>query len=162
MIHDITGDIQLSKARPVAYGVAPNDPCPSGLAFGPRENWLYMCKEFRHFCQTTHSKAEKAWVWGGIQGSRIINLFTQDAAYDPGTKKGKATVEHTNHALRGFRQHIKKEKFTSPALPRLGTGVGSLNWEEVNPLISKHLGDLKVPAYVYVAFQKGIAANESV
>jgi O-acetyl-ADP-ribose deacetylase (regulator of RNase III) len=55
---------------------------------------------------------------------------------------------------------IEKENFTSIALPRLATGVGGLNWEEVKPLISKHLGDLKLPIYVYTTYAKGKAADE--
>lgn len=99
-------------------------------------------------------------MWGGAEGSRIINLFTQDAAYDHDAKPGKATVEHVNHALRELRRLMDAEKFHSLALPRLATGVGGLNWDDVNPLITKHLGDLQVPVYVYVTFHKGVADNE--
>lgn len=160
MIHHVTGDILLSKAQAIAHGIAPNDPFSSGLALSLRENWPAMYKDFRHYCQTTHPKAGTVWVWGGAEGSRIINLFTQEAAYDHGAKPGKATVENVNHALRALRKLMETEKFTSLALPRLATGVGGLSWEEVSPLINKHLDDLKVPVYVYVTFQKGVAANE--
>lgn len=119
-----------------------------------------MYKDFRHFCQTTHPKAGSAWVWGGAEGTRIINLFTQGAAPDHVSKPGKAAVEHVNHALRELRRLMDLEKFHSLALPRLATGVGGLDWDEVNPLITKHLSDLQVPVYVYVTFHKGVAASE--
>ena len=160
MIHHVTGDILRSTARAIAHGVAPNDPFSSGLALSLRERWPAMYKDFRHFCQATHPKSGGAWVWGGAEGTRIINLFTQEGAYGHGAKPGKATVEHVNHALRELRQLMDTEKFTSLALPRLATGVGGLNWEDVSPLIDKHLGDLNVPVYVYVTFQKDIVANE--
>ncbi len=99
-------------------------------------------------------------MWGGAEGSRIINLFTQDAAHEHTFKPGKATIEHVNHALRELRRLMDAEKFHSLALPRLATGVGGLNWDDVSPLITKHLGDLQVPIYVYVTFHKGVAANE--
>jgi len=160
MIHHVTGDILFSKAHAIAHGVAPNDPFSTGLALSLREHWPAMYKDFRHFCQTKHPKPGGSWVWGGAEGSRIINLFTQDAAYGHGAKPGKATVEHVNHALRELRQVMESEKFASLALPRLATGVGGLSWDEVNPLIDKHLGDLKAPVYVYVTYQKGVAASE--
>jgi O-acetyl-ADP-ribose deacetylase (regulator of RNase III) len=72
----------------------------------------------------------------------------------------EATVEHVNHALRELHKLMETEKFTSLALPRLATGVGGLDWDEVSPPINKHLGGLNVPVYVYVTFQKGVAANE--
>jgi len=60
-------------------------------------------------------------------------------------------------ALRSFAQ---KEKLGSLALPRLACGVGGLNWDEVKQLIEKQLGDLNMPVYVYVNYQKGVKANE--
>jgi len=36
-----------------------------------------------------------------------------------------------------------------------------MNWDEVQPLIAKHLGDLPIPVYVYVTYRKGEQADES-
>jgi len=46
------------------------------------------------------------------------------------------------------------------ALPRLATGVGGLDWDQVKPLIQSQLGDLDIPVYVYVTFHAGQKANE--
>ncbi len=161
MIHHVTGDILLSKANAIAHGVAPNDSFSSGLALSLREQWPAMYKDFRHYCQTQHPKPGEAWTWGGAEGARIINLFTQEPAFDHGAKPGKASAENVNHALRELRQLVESEKFASLALPRLATGVGGLSWDAVSPLIEKHLGDLPIPVYVYTTFQKGLAARES-
>ena len=90
----------------------------------------------------------------------IVNLFTQDAAYDHGSKPGHATLSHVNHALHALRAFAQKEKLSSLALPRLACGVGGLNWDEVKPLIERQLGDLDIPVYVYINYQKGVKANE--
>jgi hypothetical protein len=45
-------------------------------------------------------------------------------------------------------------------LPRLACGVGGLNWDDVKPLIEKHLGALNIPVYIYVNYQKGVKATE--
>jgi O-acetyl-ADP-ribose deacetylase (regulator of RNase III) len=160
MIHHVSGDILLSKTQILAHGVAPNDPFTTGLAHSLREQWPSMYKDFRHYCQTKHPKAGESWTWGGANGKRIIALFTQEAAYDHGTKPGKATLENVNHALRELRHVIETEKLTGLALPRLATGVGGLDWKDVEPLMVKHLGDLPVPIYVYTTYQKGVAASE--
>jgi O-acetyl-ADP-ribose deacetylase (regulator of RNase III) len=65
-----------------------------------------------------------------------------------------------NHALHALRTFAQKEKLTSLALPRLACGVAGLDWNDVKPLIEKHLGDLGIPIYVYANYQKGIKANE--
>ncbi|MBK8816187.1 MAG: macro domain-containing protein [Methylococcaceae bacterium] len=160
MIHQVSGDILLSKAQAIAHGVAPNDPFSSGLAHSLRESWPSMYKDFRHYCQTSHPKSGTLWMWSGAQSTRIINLFTQEAAYGHGEKPGKATLEHVNHSLRELHKLIDTEKFSSVALPRLATGVGGLDWKDVSPLIEKHLGDLTIPIYIYTTFHKDVAANE--
>jgi O-acetyl-ADP-ribose deacetylase (regulator of RNase III) len=119
-----------------------------------------MYKDFRHYCQTVHPKPGATWEWAGAEGARVVSLFTQDAAYGHGAKPGKATLEHVNHALRALRQMAEQEKLSSMALPRLATGVGGLSWQDVSPLIDKHLGDLTIPVYVYATYQKDVAANE--
>ena len=55
---------------------------------------------------------------------------------------------------------IEKEQIKSLALPCIATGVGGLDWNEVKPLIEKHLGDLKMPIFVYTRYQPGVQANE--
>ena len=48
----------------------------------------------------------------------------------------------------------------SLALPRLANGVGGLSWEDVFPLIEKHLGDLATAIYVYTTYHPGVQAKE--
>ncbi len=51
MIHEVAGDILLTKAQAVAHGVAPNDHFDSGLALALRE----QCRSW-----------PQAWVaWNG-------------------------------------------------------------------------------------------------
>lgn len=160
MIYHVSGDILLTKAQAIAHGVAPNDPFLIGLAHSLRESWPSMYKDFRHYCQTSHPKSGSLWYWSGAQSTHIINLFTQEASYGHGEKPGKATLEHVNHSLRELRKLVLAEKLTSLALPRLATGVGGLDWEDVSPLIEKHLGELQIPIYIYTTFHKGLEANE--
>jgi len=162
MLHEVSGDILLSRASVIAHGVAPNDGHNQGLALELRESRPSMYKDFRHFCQTTHPKAGGVWAWAGADGKRVVSLFTQDAAYDHGAKPGRATSENLNHALKALRKWIEEEKIDSLALPRLATGVGGMSWEEVRPLIDRHLGDLSIPVYLYVTFHKGERASEPV
>ena len=141
MIQEVSGDILLSKAQVVAHGVAPNDSFSSGLALALREAWPAMYKDFRHYCQTTHPKAGTIWAWAGPNGTRIVSLFTQAAAYEHGARP-------------------EVENFSNIALPRLATGVGGLDWMDVRPLIDKHLGDLSIPVIVYTTYHAGQAAAE--
>ena len=160
MIQEVGGDILLTRAQVIAHGVAPNDHFSSGLALALREAWPAMYKDFRHYCQTAHPKAGTIWTWAAANGTRIVSLFTQAAAYEHGAKPGRATVENVNHALRGLRDLCEVENVGSLALPRLATGVGGLDWMDVRPLIDKHLGDLSIPVIVYTTYHAGQVATE--
>lgn len=160
MIKEVFGDILLSDAHAIAHGISPNDNFAQGLALALREQWPALYKDFRHYCQTVHPKSGEAWVWAGADGRRIVNLMTQEAAYGRGEKPGRATLPNVNRALRELHRIVLEEKFTSLALPRLATGVGRLEWEDVRQLIDEQLGDLEIPIYVYVRYDKGVKAQE--
>lgn len=160
MIHEVSGDILLSGAAAIVHGVAPNDNFHSGLALALRERLPAMYKDFRHFCQTKHPKSGELWSWPCADGRLIINLFTKDAAYGHGAKPGLASLEHVNHALRALHALALKENFSSLAVPRISCGQGELDWNEVYPLIKKHLGELTIPVYVYKDYHKGVKATE--
>ena len=160
MIHELSGDILFSGAKAIAHSVAPNDDFHQGLALQLRERMPAMYKDFRHFCQTKHPKSGGVWSWMSADGRYIVNLFTREAAYGVGSKPGHAKLSHVNHSLHALRVFLKKEKMASVALPRLACGMTGLDWNEVKPLIEKQLGDLGIPVYVYVTYQKGVKATE--
>lgn len=160
MIRFVSGDILLSQAQAIVHGVAPNDPFAHGLAHELRERWPSMYKDFRHYCQTRHPEPGSIWTWSGAGDSHVISLFTQEGSYGHGAKPGRATLAHVNHALRALVAEVQREGFHSMALPRLATGIGGLDWAEVEPLIEAQLGKLEIPVIVYAQYRPGVAADE--
>lgn len=164
MIHELSGDLLLSHADLIAHGIAPHDDFKNGLALALREAFPAMYKDFRHFCKLNNPKPGTAWLWQGVdqQGGtrRIAALFTQDAPAHAGGHPGPAHTEHVNHALHELRKLIEKEHLQSVALPRLATGVGGLEWQNVEPLLKAQLGALPLQVFVYTTYQKGKAADE--
>jgi O-acetyl-ADP-ribose deacetylase (regulator of RNase III) len=160
MIHEVEGDILLTKAQVIAHGVAACDPMNSGLALAIHQKYPVMHKDFHHWCHQHTPKPGSAWMWGGVGGIRIVNLMTQEGGGAHGSRPSKATTSHVKHALRELKKMIDKEGFTSVALPRLATGVGGLAWSDVLPLIQEQLGDVAIPIYVYSTYHAGQAAAE--
>lgn len=162
MIYEVSGDILLSNTRVLAHGVAPNDNFGQGLALSLREMWPAMYKDFRHYCHMSHPKSGDLWIWAGADGKRIVNLLTQEGAYDHGAKPGRATLANVNHVLRKLHKTAEEENFPNLALPRIATGVGGLDWHDVFPLIKEHLGGLHIPIFVYSEFHAGVRADENI
>lgn len=160
MIREVEGDILLSGAAAIAHGVAANDPMSQGLAAALHENYPAMHKDFHHWCHQAHPKLGSAWIWSAADGKRVINLLTQEGGYDHGSKPGKATVGSVNHALRALKKLIADEGLESVALPRLATGVGGLDWSQVQPLILSQLADVDATIYLYSKYVPGKKAIE--
>jgi O-acetyl-ADP-ribose deacetylase (regulator of RNase III) len=163
MIHEVHGDILLTKAQAVAHGVAPNDHFDAGLALALRERWPAMAKDFRHYAHQAHPKAGELWVWGGVGESgsvRVFCLMTQDGEHGHGAKAGRASLPNVNHCLKRLRHELEKGEVKSLAIPKLATGIGGLDWADVLPLIKQHLGDLPIPIFVYSVYHKGQQAAE--
>lgn len=160
MIHETSGDILLSKAHAIAHGIAPNDDFRSGLALALREHAPALYKDFRHYWQQQHPKAGDIWAWMGADGQFVVNLYTQEAAPSAGGRPGKATLQNVRHSLKALRQFVEAEGIRSLALPRLATGVGGLDWDDVRPLVREYLGDLDIPVNVYTTYRQGEAALE--
>lgn len=161
MIHEVSGDILLSGAEAIAHGVAPNDHFDNGLALALRERWPAMARDFRHYAHQAHPKPGEIWFWGGAEGARIYCLLTQDGEIEHGARPGKASVPNVNHCLRRLRHEVEKAGIRSIALPKLATGVGGLDWSEVQPLIEQHFGDLPASVYLYTTYVAGEQADEA-
>lgn len=159
MIHEVTGDILLTRAQVIAHGVGPNDHFDKGLALALRERYPAMARDFRHHARQTHPKPGELWTWGGF-GVRIVALMTREGEAGHAGHPGRSTVPMVNHCLRALRHEVEKEKFASLALPRLATGMGGLDWADVRPLIDTHLGDLDIPIIVYATYHAGQQADE--
>jgi O-acetyl-ADP-ribose deacetylase (regulator of RNase III) len=160
MIYEVEGDILHTGAQAIAHGVAANDPMTQGLAQALHQQYPAMHKDFHHWCRQQHPKLGSAWIWSGVGGVRIINLITQVGGYEHGSKPAQATTTSVNHALRALKKLIADEGLASVALPRLATGVGGLDWSEVQPLIHRQLADAAADIYVYQQYVPGKKAKE--
>ncbi|WP_313299787.1 macro domain-containing protein [Diaphorobacter sp.] len=165
MIKEVSGDILLTKADLLAHGISAHDPFDSGLALALRERWPSLVKDYRHDTRSKSIHAGDVWGWAGVQEGggvrKIVNLVTQDTlGQGPSAKPGKASVENVRRALQSLAKYIQQEKITSVALPRLATGVGGLDWDDVKPLIAQYLGETGVPVIVYATYRKGEQADE--
>lgn len=159
MIKEVQGDILLTKAEAIVHGVAPFDHFDRGLALSLREDYPSMVKDFRHYCHLEHPKPGSLWIWSGVGHTRIINLMTQEPAQQQNGHPGEATLPNVNHALKELVELVKKENIKSLALPKLATGYGKLDWEDVKPLIYDKLGNLGIPVYLYSTYVKGQSAE---
>ncbi|MBU1190866.1 MAG: macro domain-containing protein [Gammaproteobacteria bacterium] len=160
MIHLVAGDLLYTTAQVVVHGIAAFDPMDQGLALALHKRFPEMHKQFHRWCHQHNPKGGELWFWRSDQGKIIVNLLTQDRWEGHTHRPAKATTQNVNHALHALEKLSRKEGFSSLALPRLATGVGGLDWNDVLPLIENRLGDLGIPVYVYDDYRPGEKAKE--
>ena len=156
MIKEVSGDILETNAEAIAQGIAPFDHFNQGLALSLKEEWPAMARDFRHYCHLQNPAPGTAWIWSGPGGKRIINLLTQEAS--DGEKHsghpGKSSLSHVRHALKNLSEIIEKERIRSVALPKIATGVGGLDWNDVRELIDQYLSDSKAEIFLYSDYRR--------
>ena len=64
--------------------------------------------------------------------------------------KDPSKYEYIDSGLSYFAKNYNALKIQSCAFPRIGCGLGGLDWEKVKALLEKHLGDLDIEIEVYV------------
>ncbi len=156
MIKELSGDILETNAEAIAHGVAPFDHFNQGLALSLKQEWPNMAEDFRHYCHQNNPEPGGVWIWSAPGEKRIINLLTQEAP--EGQKHsglpGKAQLSYVRHSLKQLTGIIKEQKIKSIALPKIATGVGGLDWQEVKPLIHEYLSDCGAEVQLYVDFKR--------
>lgn len=160
MIHKVEGDILLSSASAIVLGVGINDPMDKGLALALHNRYPDICKDFNRWCHQYNTKPGEAWLWTGPNNIKIINLIIQDSIDTHEYHFGKATLNNLKHALDALVKIILHKRITSIALPKLGTGSGDLDWDDVRPVIENSLGNIDIPVYLYTRYYAGQKAEE--
>jgi len=161
VIYQVEGDILLSKAQAIVQGVGVNDPMDHGLAFELSKKYPQLYHEYNLWCYQHHTKPGEGWMWISQENVRIVNLITHESVQISGNHHYyKATLNNIKQALGELINIIRFKKLTSIAMPKLGTGSGDLDWDDVLPLIENNLGKLDSAIYLYVIFRPGLAAHE--
>lgn len=118
----------------------------AGLALAFRTLLPQNYVEYRKYCDSKLLKPGRLFVTSN-QGvyKQVVNFATKDHFQYP------SKLEWIQSGLEDLVKVISDFKITSIAIPALGAGLGGLNFEDVKPLIEKHLGNLEgVDVYVYL------------
>lgn len=147
-----TGDIFLSRAQTLAHGVNCRGKMGRGLAVEFKRRFPEMFKEYKRRCHKKELKPGGAYLEKDIT-PWVLNLATQD------TTRG-ARLGYVKTCFHWVAHNYKKLGITSLAIPRIGAGLGGLEWEEVSAAIDDILGALSIPIYVYEYYEPGISGEE--
>lgn len=151
MIKFVSGDILQTKSVYIAHGVATDshEGIGMGLAFKISSKWPEAQKHFKQFARSQKFQGGDIFVVAPTKRRPgIIYIATQPEMY-------QASVSFLNRGLRKLARYCVKQQIGSVSLPKIGAGLGKLDWEEeVKPLLLKHLEDLDTSFFIYEDFNE--------
>ena len=143
MIRYVKGDIFNSQMETIVNPVNCVGVMGKGLALEYKRRYPALFLSYKSAC------ARKLIIPGRVyvsrqQDKKVLLFSTKDHWKDP------SKYEYIDSGLSYFAKNYKDLNIQSCAFPRIGCGLGGLDWEKVKALLEKHLGDLDIEIEVYV------------
>ena len=143
MIKYVKGNIFDSKMETIVNPVNCVGVMGKGLALEYKRRYPTLFLSYKSAC------ARKLIIPGRVyvsrqQDKKVLFFPTKDHWTDP------SKYEYIDSGLSYFAKNYKDLNIQSCAFPRIGCGLGGLDWEKVKALLEKHLGDLDIEIEVYV------------
>ncbi|KAB8143511.1 Appr-1-p processing protein [Chloroflexia bacterium SDU3-3] len=150
MITFASGDLLQAEASYIAQGVAigSQEGLGTGLALKISTRWPDAQQQFkRHTRSASFGGGDMCVIPPTAERPGIIYIATQPDMYH-------ATLPFLNRGLRNLAKHCAKRGIPSVALPKIGAGLGKLDWQtQVRPLMLQHLASGATQFIIYEDFR---------
>ena len=113
-----------------------------GLAHAFKEREPEMFKAYKRICDQDALAPGKLWLWRG-SCNWVLNFPTKVHW------KNASRIEWIEQGLAKFVAAFSSQGITEISFPRLGCGNGNLEWDEVRPVMEKHLSKISIPIYIH-------------
>lgn len=142
MFREMTGDVLKAGAEAVAHGCNCMGAMGAGIAAAFAKRWPEMEAEYVTECQARRFRPGDVMPWAVDEGQAcfdrglrwVYNLGTQ---LYPGAD---ARCEWIRTSVIGMLRHAELHSVGSIAVPRIGAGIGGLEWDQVRSIL-RELGD---------------------
>lgn len=151
MIEFKSGDLLKAAETYIAQGVAEGNQegLGTGLALKISTRWPEVQSQFKRYARLGRFRAGDIFVVAPTEDSPgVIYLATQPDMYH-------AKLPFLRKSLKNLAAWCRKHQIESVALPKIGAGLGKLDWErEVKPLFIEYLSDCDCRFIVYENYNK--------
>ncbi len=137
-----TGDLFFAGELAIGHGVNSFGVMGAGIAAGFRRRWPKMYNEYRRVCLEGALKPGGIWVYNAPEGRRVFNICTQE---HPGPDARLEWIAQGMFNVAGFATFYDISQI---AIPRIGCGIGGLQWGEVK----KAIEDCGWPGFTAVVY----------
>ena len=140
MIEITSGDILKDQAEAIVNTVNCVGVMGRGIALQFKNAWPENFKAYAAACTRQEVQPGRMFVFetGQLTNPRFIVNFPTKRHW-----RGASRMEDIESGLTALVAEIQARGIRSIAVPPLGSGLGGLDWEEVRPLIEKHLAPVE-------------------
>lgn len=118
----------------------------AGLALEFKKRYPSMYESYKEFCKTKQLKVGQIIFYQSTEYDKIICLFPTKEHW-----KQSSQLSHIERGLMAFKTYYVDAGITSVAFPKLGCGLGGLNWDyHVQPLMEQYLSPLPIQVELYI------------
>jgi len=146
MIEFKSGDVLRAKEAYIAQGVAEGNQegLGTGLALKISTRWPEIQSKFKRYARLGRFRAGGVFVVPPTETTPgLIYLATQPDMY-------QAKLNYLRKAIKKLAIWCEENHAESVALPKIGAGLGKLDWEgQIKPLFIEYLSDSKCRFVVY-------------
>lgn len=138
----LKGDLFASKAQTLVNTVNCRGVMGKGIALEFKKRFPGLFQFYVNAYLSGEVKIGSVTIWKGPE-RWVLNFPTKDDWRKP------SNYEFIEKGLVDLRGKMVGWEITSLAIPALGCGLGSLDWNKVKPMIEIYLGDLEINVEVY-------------
>lgn len=156
MITYVKGDLFAANERALCHGCNCHGVMGAGVAAIVRDRFPHAYQVYKAECERRlfypgvaqpvncykEINDDGSKVYHGIgEQTTVYNLATQNA---PGAN---ARLDYVKQAFRNMKNHMEYVGNLRIAMPKIGSGIGGLNWEDVEQSILYTLDGLDIVVY---------------
>lgn len=114
----------------------------SGLALEFKLRYPLMFEDYTEKCKRNEVRIGRPYIYRVDESFQILNFPTKDHWRYP------SKLEWIEQGMRHFDAHQAQMSISSIAFPLLGCSRGSLDWQDVKPIMKKYLQGLSYPVVI--------------
>jgi O-acetyl-ADP-ribose deacetylase (regulator of RNase III) len=123
-----TGDLFTTTADGIAHGINTAGVMGSGIAPYFKRRYDGMFDAYRVLCLNGHLHGGETFIWQAPEVT-VYNIASQE---EPGRN---ASLPFLEQGVRAALIHADAHGVKTIALPRIGCGIGGLDWADVEPVL---------------------------
>ena len=132
---DVTGDLFALELPAIGQGCNVFGKMGHGIAFEFRRRWPAMYAEYAALCAAGDYALGDIHVWEAPGGQVLFNLATQN-------RPGKdARLTAVDESVRAALVECEARGIKQLGLPRVGAGIGGLDWTDVHEALEAAADD---------------------